>query len=302
MHLAQGHTIHCLAIRSGTIDRYLHAAAKISTAANQMDPRLDIHGKKSASITKVINEQKRWEEMPKRREPVTVAMIKDLEANARATEPDSLESALYDWNVMGHYYGFRLSEWAQNDENKAKFPLPAIDGSPLAFTFDDFQFLSAKGRHLKQGFDHKLATKNAAVVEVRWRFQKNLDNGQKIQQVCNREDAAMCCVQAAIRITQRAQRLNQSGGDTLAVFKDNKGRTCFITNTLISRHLRESAKRVYNIRSRALLARWSAHSIRVGACVSLSEAKKDAPFIQVRLRWRSQAFTDYLRNTITLAQ
>ena len=110
LHLAQGHTIHCLAIRSGTIDRHLHAAAKISTAANQMDPILDIHGKKSASITKVINEQKRWEEMPKRREPVTVAMIKDLEANARATGPDSLESALYDWNVMGHYYGFRLSE------------------------------------------------------------------------------------------------------------------------------------------------------------------------------------------------
>ena len=102
---------------------------------------------------------------------------------------------------MGNYYGFRLSEWAQNDENKAKFPLLAIDGSPLDFTFEDFQFLSAKGRNLKQGFDHKLATRNAAVVEVRWRYQKNLDNGQKIQQACNREDSAMRCVQVAIRIT-----------------------------------------------------------------------------------------------------
>ena len=267
-----------------------------------MDPRLDIHGKKSAQILKVINEQKRWEEMPKRREPVTVAMIKDLESASNSAGQDSLEAALYDWNVIGHYYGFRLSEWAQNAENKAEFPLLAVDGSPLAFTFDDFQFFSAKGRHLKQDFNHKLPAKNAAVVEVRWRYQKNLDNGQKIQQVLNREDPSMCCVQAAIRIAQRAQRLNTSGGETLAKFTDKKGHTHFITNTMISRHLQQSAKRVYNIRSRALLAMWSAHSIRVGACVSLSEAKKDAPFIQVRLRWRSLAFKDYLRNTITLAQ
>ena len=85
LYLAQGNTIQYLAIRSSTIDRYLLAAAKLSTAAHQMDPRLDIHGKKSAQILKVINEQKRWEEMPKRREPVTVAMIKDLESNSNPT-------------------------------------------------------------------------------------------------------------------------------------------------------------------------------------------------------------------------
>ena len=50
------------------------------------------------------------------------------------------------------------------------------------------------------------------------------------------------------------------------------------------------------------LARQSVNSIRAGAYASLSEVGKDSPFAQIRLRWRSLAFRDYLRNTITLAQ
>ena len=239
--------------------------------------------------------------MSRRRDPVKKAMIKDLESACAGLDQGSLEAATCDWNVMGHYCGFRLSEWAQNEENKANFPLPAVDGSPLAFTFDDFQFMSAKGRHLKQSFQRNLSSA-AAIIEVRWRFQKNLDNGQKIMQVANTDETSLCCVQAAIRIIKRAQRLNTTGAETLAKFKDKSGTMRFITNAMIAKQLQKSARRVCNIRSRNLLALWTAHSMRVGACVSLSEAQKDAPFIQVRLRWRSQAFKDYLRNTITLAQ
>ena len=76
----------------------------------------------------------------------------------------------------------------------------------------------------------------------------------------------MCCVKAALRIAQQAQRLNTSGSEILAKFKDKKGHTHFITNTMISKHLQQSTKRVYNIRSQALLSMWSAHSLRAGAC------------------------------------
>ena len=58
LHLAQGDTLLCMSIKADTIDRYLHAAAKLSTAAHQMDPRLDIYGKKSEHIKKVLREQK----------------------------------------------------------------------------------------------------------------------------------------------------------------------------------------------------------------------------------------------------
>ena len=45
LHLAQGATILCMSIKSDTIDRCLHAAAKLSTAAHLMDPRLDKYEK-----------------------------------------------------------------------------------------------------------------------------------------------------------------------------------------------------------------------------------------------------------------
>ena len=47
LNLAQGDNLLCMSIKADTIDRYLHAAAKLSTAAHQMDPRLDTCGKKS---------------------------------------------------------------------------------------------------------------------------------------------------------------------------------------------------------------------------------------------------------------
>ena len=89
--------------------------------------------------------------------------------------------------------------------------------------------------------------------------------------------------------------------ETLAKFKDVSGNTRHIANSMIAKHLQLRAKKIYNIRCKKALAKWSAHSIRAGACVSLSEDGKDAPFVQTRLRWRSLAFRDYLRNTVALS-
>ena len=71
---------------------------------------------------------------------------------------------------------------------------------------------------------------------------------------------------------------------------------------MISKHLQDSARRTYNITDKKKLSLWTPYSIRVGACVLLSTIDKDGPFIQLRLRWRSLAFMDYLRNTRTLAK
>ena len=86
------------------------------------------------------------------------------------------------------------------------------------------------------------------------------------------------------------------------MFKSKSGEVMCITNSMVTKHLQLCAKKAYGIKCRRALTKWSAHSIRAGAFVSLSEAGKDSPFIQIRLRWRSLAFRDYLRNTITLAQ
>ena len=96
LNLSQGETLLCRSIKANTIERYLHAAAKLSTTAHRMDPRLDIHGKTSDYIKKVIREQKRSEDMPNRREPVTAKMIEEMWEMCQDLDPDSLECALLD--------------------------------------------------------------------------------------------------------------------------------------------------------------------------------------------------------------
>ena len=103
-----------------------------------MDPRLDIFRKTSEHIKKVVREQKCCEDMPNRREPVIAKMIEQMQKLCKDKDEDSFKCAALDWNILGRYYGFCLSEWAQNDENKGNFPLLAIDGIPLIFTFNDF--------------------------------------------------------------------------------------------------------------------------------------------------------------------
>ena len=56
LNLAQGATLLYMSITANTIDRYLYAAVKLSTAAYQIDPRLDIYRKKTEYIKKVLRE------------------------------------------------------------------------------------------------------------------------------------------------------------------------------------------------------------------------------------------------------
>ena len=54
VHLVTGHTLMCMTIASGTIKRYLNAAAALSRPANMMKPCLDIMGKTSRYINDII--------------------------------------------------------------------------------------------------------------------------------------------------------------------------------------------------------------------------------------------------------
>ena len=72
--------------------------------------------------------------MPNQSEPVTISMVLHMHARCANMYPDSIESALHDWNVLGLFYGFRLREWSQKFVDK-KMPLVNVDGLPTAFTF-----------------------------------------------------------------------------------------------------------------------------------------------------------------------
>lgn len=298
MHLAQGYGIQCRTLKSGTIQRYLLAAATISENHKLPDPRLNNRGITSSYIHKVLNELKRWEDMPNRREPVTVAMLRKMHALCDTMHDDSLESALYDWNVLGIYYGFRLGEWAQNVSTKP-MPLRSTDGSPIAFTFNDITFYGPNRTRLNQTWETTLDPTAVAEVQLRWTVQKNLNNGETISQAKN-TNIRLCAVLAALRVRARAQRVNANEHAVMAVFS-NRNKTTHITNKHITSHLQAMATAAHGVTSKEELKRWTPHSIRVGACVSLSEGGKDGHFIKLRLRWKSDTYLLYLRNTSHLA-
>jgi ferredoxin-like protein FixX len=87
----------------------------------------------------------------------------------------------------------------------------------------------------------------------------------------------------------------------LALYLNHAGQTALVTAKAIERNMRACAAAVYNIKKEEELQLWSAHSLRVGACNSLHAMGFSPSEIKWTLRWRSDSFMDYLRNTHVLA-
>ena len=141
-------------------------------------------------------------------------------------------------------------------------------------------------------------------MNVKWRFQKNNDNGQIISYVEDKEYPIHCYVRAAKRIRRRAIRLQQENDKPIAIFRKQAKNTKFdyIDDTHVNKILQEAASAVHHVTKKDELHRFTTHSIRVGACVLLHSQKVSKEDIQFRLRWRSDSFKMYLGNIIPLAE
>ena len=307
-HLVAGETLLCISIRSGTISRYLAAAAELSLPAKMMNLCLDIMGKRSTYIQDILKECTRWESIPNRKEPVTKQMIdyiakkgKDLQKN----NPNNIYSALYYWLVFVEQSGMRRREWAQDRTylKKHKDIQRNIDSSSAAFIMEDFEFRVNAHKRINNSSTKEVG--KASLVNIKWRFQKNNDNGQVLSYVKDTKNKQHCALEACKRIRKRAIKLKILKDKPIAVYveyKQNKKKTCYIDDIHIKSLLQEAARHVYNITCKKELARFSSHSIRVGACVLLHAQNISAEDIKFRLRWRSDSFRMYLRNIIQLAE
>ena len=85
----------------------------------------------------------------------------------------------------------------------------------------------------------------------------------------------------------------------MAVFKNDCGQVRYITDTMVNELLRDAASATLNLkRDHPELKFWSTHSIRVTAANLLYRQQLSDQYIMTRLRWISNAFLVYLRNTI----
>jgi len=76
-----------------------------------------------------------------------------------------------------------------------------------------------------------------------------------------------------------------------------KKKRIYLTGKRVAFLFREAAKMIHPNMSKEELSRFSAHSLRVWACVLLDEAGMSPEFIMARLRWMGNSFRMYLRDT-----
>jgi len=253
-------------------------------------------------LADVINDYKQWHHMPNRREPITLPMLEHWRSLAKWAHRDSLQATFYDWMVIGMHTGCRKSEWCQDTYDYKLFTQIALnpDNTSKAFVASDFILHNdaTSDTPLTHGFNY---------VKIKWRYQKNGDNGQTISFAHDHKNPSFSPVLAVQRILERAERLGLPHNMPLAVFKrpiqsPPAPPYIFIDHHSVELELKSCARKILHITKLTDLARFTSHSIRVGACVLLHENGADSLIIKSRLRWRSDSFLNYLRNTLSLAK
>jgi hypothetical protein len=100
-----------------------------------------------------------------------------------------------------------------------------------------------------------------------------------------------------MRLVLRARQLNQPDDMLVAVYTTKKGKVIYLTGNKIAELLQKAVKKVQPDTTLDKLKRYSAHSLRVWACVLLNKAGKPPNYIKKRLRWLGDSFRMYLWDT-----
>ena len=267
------------------------------------DPTLSYTGRgRPLHLSKVLSEHKRWESMPNRREPLTKKMLLWIISLAHTHPAHSAIPALADWCILAIHFGFRLAEFIQTQENIAKHTIPMnIDNLPQAFIAADVNFFDNTKNRVYP--DHSTTADHSIVggFSLRWRYQKNQQNGEIKLMTRNNTTPQFCTVRAMLRIFHRARLRNIKHNQPLAIYHRADGKFQYLSHKQMESLIRRAALKVYNLHKKEDLSRFSCHSLRVGACVLLHLAGFSAESIQFELRWRSDSFKDYLRNILNIA-
>lgn len=298
--IISGNNINKMPLRAQTVREYLEAINELFEESGYDKPT-NFEQKKTAP-TLFYENAKTWESEPNRRTHITQVFLDEFKklANVDASNPNSIIQAMLDWTKLGRYTAFRLAEYGQSTETKIDYhELPNGTKIMKALCRDDLCFKDSAGKVVKNPVANVHLVYS---VTITWRVQKNRRNGQKITWVLDSKDAALCPVQAAIRIYNRSMVLGMSSSEPMGVYRNDKKKVKYLTGAKISKLFKMIATRAYEDITAPELRKYSAHMIRVTACVILQVADKPPDFIKSRLRWESDAYRVYLRDTSILAQ
>lgn len=231
-----------------------------------------------------------------------------LSAQAPTMPPSvTITAALLDWFEEGLFSGNRISEWA-NHAGRHHIQKPALNQfrDPIAFLIGDLEFETYHSQSITLETVLTEPDEYTRKIRLRWRTQKNGQNGEQRLFVRAQPTDKYCPVAAFLKIVRRHKLLvDNHPRIPLSIYQDTTGKIRLITATQIDRLLQATASKVYNLHpetQKEAIRRWTSHSIRVGACVLLHNAGFEGMDIKHLLRWRSETFMMYLRDTPALSQ
>ena len=194
-----GRNLLRIQLRTDTVEHYLRAAAQLFTERKMENP-LDYKDGKDYTNT-VISALRKYEEVPNRREPITDEMFYFMEEKTSDFKKGSkkLYPSVFDWLVLGRYTGFRKQEWCQENKTKYNVKEDHPDQPATALIADDMVFLDKEGRLLDPTRGRH---QDPFRMDLKWRFQKNGENGQSITYYRDLKKPKWCPVLAGWNIRQ----------------------------------------------------------------------------------------------------
>lgn len=300
-YLASGNTVRRTPVRSKTILLYLRHAADYFKVFDPLgrDPRTTGDSTDLCRPLKRITDNlRRFEQLPDKKQPYTLAMHRHVLTVASGSDPDGLRWALYQWHTVALQGGMRRCEWCQPRQHHARTTYELNPtASCYALTLDDIAFYDSDRRPipLLSALSSRTAPQR---VRITYRWQKNGDHGL-CRYYSRNTDRPECDVVAhLLTICDRFHRL--TGGSRtdvpLALYRLPSGELRHITNTLSCEAIRAAASAAHGASTPSELRQWTVHSLRIGMTCILWQQGHSAEFIQRALRWRSDTWKEYVRD------
>jgi hypothetical protein len=227
-------------------------------------------------------------------------MLDHLHSLVPSHEPDCLQAALADWFTLGLHTGLRSSEYCQTSTNSRTGCFKTnLDGDPTAFLYRDFRFYHHDRKEIPLSQALHQPPETITTIAITWRRQKN----SQVDADCKSGPERHCTppLPCSSHPPHHQPRIptHIPHHYPLGIYSDpNHPRLIrFFSDLQIREQLRELAVSVHHVSDPHDLAKYTTHSVRVGACV--------IPFlvnvIKFCLRWQGESWREYLRHLPALA-
>ena len=299
VYLLEGFTLQKRQIQADTIYGYMRCVNDHYRKKRYLPP---FAKKSDTTAARLLIAQAKVEDAPDKREPLhDKVIVRMYELSLDESCRFGARKAIWNWTSLGRFGGYRRQEFAMDKSDEIQYYVkPNGELIVRAFTLSNFIFYDDDGMPVDRQacLNHRPL---AQQLGQEYDIQKNRMNGQII--TVHREPAfpPFCPVELGLDIVEMAMALGaKEPDDPLCLYRTSKGDIKFITGDMITRYYRFVTKMVFPHISDEMLKLISTHSLRVKAAVLLHEAGKDGTYIKLRIRWLSDCFEVYLRNTPTI--